>query len=630
MAPELIASPIEIKYRDYCSHFLLTKSTECGHVTDVSKSTTCCSLFVLGPVLISDQNGTDYTPRNQKSKAVLAMLAVAPRGSRSRVWLRDKLWSDRGEDQGSASLRQALLDIRKHLGPELREVLIADKYTVTLDMSRLCVDVIEHFDNAKAGINSELLDPESVSEHFLEGIDIRDPEFEDWLTLERQVWGRKFASLNAALNNTMIDTPTIDLQHLDRSRVEVHESKEPLSPSVNSEKTRCKVLLVAPKIVGTDVHCHQVVSTVSGQLVRSLLELDDIRVVSDDIGLPLESSEFTTLSQNGAAAQLALRVKIIELPGHFTVGLEIIRVEDHSYLWSEQCLIEKLAVLRGETLATHALICRAVDQIAHFYAVLYLNNEGRRTGELCTAIYSMFGLSSDDLDKSEKILYAIIRDKPSAQSHAWLAFLQTFRVGQRFSRDAPARIEEAQYNASRALELDRSNALVLALVAHVHSYLFSEYDIAAGLFERSIRINPVQPMGWDLYAMLHAYAGQYGKASAMANWAKHLGEFSPVSYYFDTTKCIVSALEGDYEASIASGQSALCHRPKFNSILRYLISSNAHLGNMDKAGELLNKLQTVEPDFTIDALIETGYPTLDTEGGQHFLQGLVKAGVKRE
>lgn len=49
----------------------------------------------------------------------------------------------------------------------------------------------------------------------------------------------------------------------------------------------------------------------------------------------------------------------------------------------------------------------------------------------------------------------------------------------------------------------------------------------------------------------------------------------------------------------------------------------------DEARAFLNKLLTVEPNFSITSLREAGYPGLDTEGGRHFLAGLIKAGVRQ-
>ena len=131
-------------------------------------------MFLFGPFTVQGPDGADLTPKSRKSRAILAMLAVAPRGSRSRVWLRDKLWSDRGEDQASASLRQALLDIRSALGDRAAVVLTADKHTVSLDLAAIRVDALEAAQGSVAV---------GQTENFLEGIDVRDPEFEDWLTL---------------------------------------------------------------------------------------------------------------------------------------------------------------------------------------------------------------------------------------------------------------------------------------------------------------------------------------------------------------------------------------------------------------------------------------------------------------
>ena len=148
-------------------------------------------IFLFGPLNVAGPDGQNLTPKNQKSKAVLAMLALAPRGSRSRVWLRDKLWSDRREDQASASLRQALLDIRKSLGPDHKDILHAEKYSITLDLTRVRIDIIDIVEQHEHPDQTISARPDVAAEHFLEGFDICDPEFESWLTLERQIWEQR-------------------------------------------------------------------------------------------------------------------------------------------------------------------------------------------------------------------------------------------------------------------------------------------------------------------------------------------------------------------------------------------------------------------------------------------------------
>jgi DNA-binding SARP family transcriptional activator len=154
----------------------------------------CMHLYLLGSLSVTDANGSSCTPKAQKSRALIAMLALAPRGTRSRVWLRTKLWSDRGEEQAAASLRQALVDVRKSLGMVADRILLADNHTISLDLGQVRVDVFDLLgDVARAGELANALPMVSESD-LLEGLDIGDPEFEEWLTLERQVWNRRFES----------------------------------------------------------------------------------------------------------------------------------------------------------------------------------------------------------------------------------------------------------------------------------------------------------------------------------------------------------------------------------------------------------------------------------------------------
>src|SRR5688572_21287977 len=56
-------------------------------------------------------DGADVTPRGRKSRALLAYLLLDKR-SNDRERLAGLLWSERGEAQARASLRQCLLELR--------------------------------------------------------------------------------------------------------------------------------------------------------------------------------------------------------------------------------------------------------------------------------------------------------------------------------------------------------------------------------------------------------------------------------------------------------------------------------------------------------------------------------------
>ena len=83
-----------------------------------------------------------------------------------RARLQDRLWSDRGPDQGAASLRRALADLRQALGGD-HELLVSGPGWIGLDPARLRVD--------------RPTGPRAAEAYAADLDAIRDPEFEHWL-----------------------------------------------------------------------------------------------------------------------------------------------------------------------------------------------------------------------------------------------------------------------------------------------------------------------------------------------------------------------------------------------------------------------------------------------------------------
>ena len=584
------------------------------------------SMFLFGPFTVQGMDGHDLTPKSRKSRAILAMLAVAPRGSRSRVWLRDKLWSDRGEDQASASLRQALLDIRSALGPAAAHLVSADKHTVSLDLAALHVDALEALKpHAAKGVVGQ-------TENFLEGIDVRDPEFEEWLTLERQSWHRRIEEAGFAHDlapKTQSDDQRAGSTAVPRTAPQSAGQAQVVPPQLDHNPDGVqgwRVALLPPVILGGDPAAAMLQSDVQRALLAAFQDTGDLRIFD------LAPSPFSDLIGGGYARlpeQINLTVQVRVFADLTTLRLAILlqSAVDGTLVWADEVQLHRQQI--KDASAAMPLIARATEEALRHFLRHTSTEAAEAEGRLATAVTSMFRLTRGDLDRSEVTLRRHIAAHPSAQGYAWMAFLNTFRVGQKFNtQDAPL-IEETQHFARRAIEMEPNNALVAALVGHIHSYLFGEFDYAAGLFEQSLRVNPAQTLAWDLYAMLHAYAGQPKRALAMARWARHLGAFSPHRYYFETTRAITGNFSGEHHTAIEAGRAALAERPDFNSLLRVLVSSNAHLDRPDEARVFLNKLLMVEPNFSITSLQDGGYPGLDTEGGQHFLAGLIKAGVRK-
>ena len=143
-------------------------------------------ICVIGAFRVLTHDGQDLTPRGRKARALLAILALTPTRRRSRPALQDKLWSDRGPEQGAASLRQTLTEIRGAFGERYRDCLVSDMRGIGLDTDRVTVDL----DTADLSEFAATVEPPVL----LEDIEVADEEFEHWLRNQRTGFEQRIAA----------------------------------------------------------------------------------------------------------------------------------------------------------------------------------------------------------------------------------------------------------------------------------------------------------------------------------------------------------------------------------------------------------------------------------------------------
>ncbi|WHO38557.1 trifolitoxin synthesis, TfuA [Sphingobium sp. AP49] len=147
--------------------------------------------------LIDDMDGIDCTPRSRKSCAILAYLALEPDRRASRERLVGLLWSDRGEEQARASLRQALTELRNH--PSAPAIRI-ERRDLHLIEERFSSDIGRLLHCAAASDLTALAQAlDGAGGPILDGLEGLDRSFDDWLFVERQRWRERIVQdvLNA-------------------------------------------------------------------------------------------------------------------------------------------------------------------------------------------------------------------------------------------------------------------------------------------------------------------------------------------------------------------------------------------------------------------------------------------------
>lgn len=118
-------------------------------------------LNIFGPFRAADALGSEIPVKSRKARALLAYLALPPGKPRSREQVMALLWSDRGDQQARASLRQALSGLRKDLGDETVAALKITDEALALDPARVVVE------------------PGAPGDVLLDGLHLSDPAFEE-------------------------------------------------------------------------------------------------------------------------------------------------------------------------------------------------------------------------------------------------------------------------------------------------------------------------------------------------------------------------------------------------------------------------------------------------------------------
>jgi hypothetical protein len=530
-------------------------------------------LYVLGPFQLCDASNHAMPVRNRKAQALLALLALSPRGERSRVWLRDKLWSGSDERRSSTNLRQTLFELRRDLGNLADRALDFGTQTIALRPGRVWVD----FQAVSADPQAFHALGLSDSTELLEGFDIGDPEFEEWLSMERGLWADRLDSINLDPAPAALPKPK-------------PLSDDNLPPR---REPQTSVALMPSVLHGADSLGVHLADRVMEGIANSLRELQPIAILDlRSLTGPIEDLAAS------AHTEFYCRLRLLRIGENVTLTLFLHRVSRMSMEWSQsiQCHLDDLIAYDGQVL--QGFIAQSVDRLARSLMESIPRNEPEselyRSGY--AALNLIFRLDETALDHAVELLKP--RDEGTGGLHAALrSYIASFRVGENLGVLTDAAREVIRHETLRQKDRDPFNSVSLACFGHVLGYVFQEHEAAGQLLEQAVRMNPAQAFAWDHYALHRMYVGDYEGAKAAAQRAVSLGAYSPISYSYETTLAMASTLAGDYDRAVMAGQSALSKQPRFNAAMRYLMVAHAARGERDAAETLRDKLLLRDPDF---------------------------------
>jgi tetratricopeptide (TPR) repeat protein len=249
------------------------------------------------------------------------------------------------------------------------------------------------------------------------------------------------------------------------------------------------------------------------------------------------------------------------------------------------------------------------------------------TGLVLQAISLMYSMEREKYEEAGRLLaQAVERDPENAMVAAWAACWHVFYVGQGWAQDTARALATAQKLAVKAIRIDPDNAEALGIYAHICAFLEKDFDSALHYFERSLRLNPNLPFVWALSAATHSYIGEPDIALQQLDRYRKLAPSDPSFSFWENIYTVAYMFKGEYEKAVTVGRRVVRANPDYSNTYKPLIAALGHLGRRDEAAPYIEKLLSLEPNFTAERFGNV-YPIRKPEDRQRYMQGLVLAGI---
>ncbi|MEX3015016.1 hypothetical protein [Gymnodinialimonas hymeniacidonis] len=509
-----------------------------------------------GTFAVIDSSGNDVTPKGKKARGIVALLAETATMRRGRRWLEAMLWSDRAPSQASGSLRQSLSELRSAFGDNV-DILSSDRGDVWLDVDAVDTDIDP---------GSPLREP---GRSFLEGFDIRDEAFEQWLAEARSRYDGA-APVAAA--------PT---------------AAKPLQNVVTIRSAVSEIGSVAENVVG--------------------------RVLADTVARGIEqnfsAARYVSASRNDPDLRPDLEIRC-DTANDGGRAVAFIRVEEGAsgrVLFSEHLTVPGSSADLLQSDAIHGIVNAASAQVpARLASHIDLHRpEAAAMGFSSLARRQLKRLDGEGLAEANENFQRAYEVDSNGVFLAWRAFVRMAQLVEAVDGDAQGWRDEVDQLASDALNQSGGNSLAVALVALTRFMLEDDLRPAAELAKTALSQNTNSLFARQTLALAHSAVGDAEKAYAMSSSCRTAAANDELSHLWDLYHSLVCIGAGRLDEARATSDSSAAKSPTFIAPRRQLVALCAHSGDFDDAKAHLTALEKLEGGFTIDRYLnDPDYPNL--------------------
>jgi adenylate cyclase len=212
-----------------------------------------------------------------------------------------------------------------------------------------------------------------------------------------------------------------------------------------------------------------------------------------------------------------------------------------------------------------------------------------------------------DLQRSLQLLEAVVaRHKRVATPWAWLAKWHIMQVVQGLSGEPARDFQRAIDTADRALDLEPSSSLAMAIKGHALCHLGEDVDASHRLLQEATQSNPNDPMAWLYNSVWSTMWGTPEDSMTEAENALHLSPLDPQKYYFEMMLATSCASLERWERAIELCRSSLLKNRYHLPTIRTLLIAQHELGFEKEAKETFSLLMQLQPHLTVQQYLAAG------------------------
>jgi class 3 adenylate cyclase/TolB-like protein len=310
----------------------------------------------------------------------------------------------------------------------------------------------------------------------------------------------------------------------------------------------------------------------------------------DDVGTHLSAAYVLSGSYSVVGERVVIQAELADVKRREVIWADRLcgQLDDLLQMHSQLIL--------GLTDASSQALIRATVERARVLPLPQLESHTALMG----GISLMHRSTARDLDRSRQLLQAVSeRHHRVATPWTWLAKWHILNVVQGRSPDAPTEFRQAIQLADRALDLEPSSSLALAIKGHVQCHLGTQLDESRQLLLQATDVNPNDHTAWMYAGFWSTMWGNPADAVRESEKALELSPLDPQRFFIEMLVAHSYHAANDLPQTIQLCRESLRRNRYYLATLRLLITALHESGENEEARSLLNTLLALQPGLTL-------------------------------